>query len=98
MPSFSPFKSRSALMILFSLLISSTVIFPYFFKTPLLISALTFWICAPLGNILKKIILNVSTNPSLALNKSENCMGFNMGVAKVCGKSPIAQDKMVAWN
>jgi hypothetical protein len=56
------------------------------FRTPLLISTLTFWICAPLDNILKNTILTDSTNPPLALNKSKNCMGSNMSPVMWGGK------------
>ena len=62
------------------------VILPYFFRTPLLISALTFSICAPLGNILKRTILTASPKPLPALKKSLNCMGLNMSPVQVCGK------------
>jgi hypothetical protein len=89
MPSFSPFKSKSAVMALLSLSTSSLVILPYFFKRPLLISALTFSICALLGNIPKRTFRTVSPQLLTALKKSLNCMGFNMSLVKLSSKISI---------
>src|ERR1035441_1882036 len=73
-------------MVLLSLSTSSRVNLPYFFKRPLLISALTFWICAPLGNILKNTILTVSSKSPPPLKKSLNCMVSNMSPVALCSK------------
>ena len=49
-------------------------------------SALTFWICAPLGNIRKRTIFTASPKPLPTLKKSLNCIGLNMCSVPRCGK------------